>query len=318
VTASKKVLLAAVLLTAGYGAARLLGGPGVASLPHTFQSADAGSGASQRAADSYGQTIAPAAGPYPIGSARLVPDKENVRIPQLEADEATPIDVPRVESALPLAGTSATATVVPAIDASFRDRVAPLPRAKLRNEAPRPLAVEPRSPEVSRSNQGVSARSSTEALVPAQFARNHTTSVDAASTRDVTANTVLNAAHLAPLPISSPSDENEPRAHIIVDGDSLAKLAGRYLDDPRRAAEIYELNRHLLSDPQLLPIGAELIIPSRAAAATNSIAPSPHSRLPRAVAIHTAVGSGLVPVRPIPSASGLTPRAYLSQPRPAE
>jgi nucleoid-associated protein YgaU len=248
----------------------------------------------------------------------LVPDKENVRIPQLEADEATPlIDEPRVESAFPPLGSSVTATVVPAIEASFRDRVAPLPRATLRNEAPRPIAVEPRSPEVRRSNHGVSAPSSTEGLVPAQSARNHATSVDAAANRDTAANTVLNASHLAPLPISSQSDENEPRAHIFVDGDSLAKLAGRYLDDPRRAAEIYELNRHLLSDPQLLPIGTELIIPSRAAAAANSIAPSPHSRLPRAVAIHTAVGSGLVPVRPIPSASGVTPRAYLTPPRAA-
>ena len=51
-----------------------------------------------------------------------------------------------------------------------------------------------------------------------------------------------------------------PRTHVIVDGDSLAKLAGRYLDDPHRSGEIYELNRGVLTDPELLPIGTELVI----------------------------------------------------------
>ena len=47
----------------------------------------------------------------------------------------------------------------------------------------------------------------------------------------------------------------------MVDGDSLKKLASRYLDDPHRDWEIFKLNRDSLQDPELLPIGAVLKIP---------------------------------------------------------
>jgi nucleoid-associated protein YgaU len=49
--------------------------------------------------------------------------------------------------------------------------------------------------------------------------------------------------------------------HRIVDGDTLAALAQRYLGSPARAREIFDANRNVLSDPELLPIGAELKIP---------------------------------------------------------
>ena len=127
------------------------------------------------------------------------------------------------------------------------------------------------------------------------------------------AETQSTAPNLTPLRFPSPTEVDEPRTHIVVDGDSLAKLAGRYLDDPRRAEEILELNRGLLSDPQLLPIGVELLIPPRSAD-TSIGGNSPQSYLPRAVAIHSAHGHGLVPVRPIPSGSTLTPRARLVNP----
>jgi hypothetical protein len=122
---------------------------------------------------------------------------------------------------------------------------------------------------------------------------------------------------LTPLPLQSQHEVEEPRTHIVVDGDSLAKLAGRYLDDPRRSGEILELNRGLLSNPDLLPIGVELVLPPRSADAIT-VTGSPQSYLPRSVAIHSSHGSGLVPVRPIPSASTLTPRARLVYPRAAE
>ena len=41
----------------------------------------------------------------------------------------------------------------------------------------------------------------------------------------------------------------------------LAALALDYLGDARRAEEIFEANRQVLSDPELLPIGAKLRIP---------------------------------------------------------
>ena len=53
-----------------------------------------------------------------------------------------------------------------------------------------------------------------------------------------------------------------PRTHKIVDGDSLAALAERYLGDGGRYLELFELNRDVLPHPDLLPIGVELKLPS--------------------------------------------------------
>ena len=54
-----------------------------------------------------------------------------------------------------------------------------------------------------------------------------------------------------------------PRLHTIVDGDTLSDLAARYLGGSHRAAEIFEANRGLLASPELLPIGAEIVIPAQ-------------------------------------------------------
>jgi nucleoid-associated protein YgaU len=54
-----------------------------------------------------------------------------------------------------------------------------------------------------------------------------------------------------------------PRRHTIVDGDTLADLAERYLGDAARWLEIYEANRDRLPSPEVLPIGVEIIIPPR-------------------------------------------------------
>lgn len=59
------------------------------------------------------------------------------------------------------------------------------------------------------------------------------------------------------------------RTHVVVDGDSLQKLAERYLDDPTRDGEIYRLNRAVLANPELLPIGVELRIPDGQLADAN-------------------------------------------------
>lgn len=49
--------------------------------------------------------------------------------------------------------------------------------------------------------------------------------------------------------------------HRIVDGDTLRDLAARYLGDESRYLEIYEANRDLLRQPDLLPLGSKLRIP---------------------------------------------------------
>ncbi len=61
----------------------------------------------------------------------------------------------------------------------------------------------------------------------------------------------------------APGRDDSPRTHRVVDGDTLPALAERYLDSADRWPEIYEANRDVLASPGLLPIGADLTIPSR-------------------------------------------------------
>jgi hypothetical protein len=67
------------------------------------------------------------------------------------------------------------------------------------------------------------------------------------------------------LPMAAPTD-GTARTHTVVDGDTLAALAQRYLGSPARADELYEANRDVVHDPKLLPIGVELKLPRRDAA----------------------------------------------------
>jgi nucleoid-associated protein YgaU len=59
-----------------------------------------------------------------------------------------------------------------------------------------------------------------------------------------------------------PTPSGKPyKRHTIHDGDTLESLAVRYLGDSQHAGEILELNRNVLSDPELLPIGITIVIP---------------------------------------------------------
>ena len=100
---------------------------------------------------------------------------------------------------------------------------------------------------------------------------------------------------------------------MIVDGDSLERLAGRYLDDSRRAHEIYEANRELLASPDLLPIGVEIVIPmpKRQSAMNESW---PQSSLTSNSSLREAANDGSVRVRPATSAVHVLPRAQLLPP----
>ncbi|MEN0112149.1 MAG: LysM peptidoglycan-binding domain-containing protein, partial [Planctomycetota bacterium] len=60
-----------------------------------------------------------------------------------------------------------------------------------------------------------------------------------------------------------PAAEPEFVRHVIADGDTLESIARRYLGDPARAGELFELNRDRLDDPQLLPIGMVVLAPRR-------------------------------------------------------
>jgi hypothetical protein len=113
------------------------------------------------------------------------------------------------------------------------------------------------------------------------------------------------------MPWSTEDTESGPRTHIIVDGDSLQKLAGRYLDNPSRSVEIFELNRELLSDPDLLPIGAELKIPDRTEQTSWNREGQRHETL-SAASVREA--SRLAPLRPISQGDNIAPRARLAAP----
>ncbi|HEY3394584.1 MAG TPA: hypothetical protein VGK58_17870 [Lacipirellulaceae bacterium] len=326
-TPTKKILMAAAFVAAGYGVASQLGAPQLQIIRRPQSLAD--------------RAPAPEAAPeipdsFPSSSgearARLVPD---VQPPRESAFDRSLEDVRdafdnRSRNEFELAAVSAPPLAVgPAADSATTTQFAP--RATLRKEAPRPIVTEPRErvtikdvpqpaafglnspPEGMSSGGAVNGAPSN--LVQAQYSQNRAQLDETAPAADIVADQAAPNAHYTPLPPVHNASEYESRSHIVVDGDSLAKLAERYLDDPQRANEIYELNRQVLSHPDVLPIGAELMIPSRSTSLHSNVQ-SPQSLLPQAPAIHAASRGGLVPVRPIPPGAALMPRAHLAQPRP--
>jgi nucleoid-associated protein YgaU len=77
----------------------------------------------------------------------------------------------------------------------------------------------------------------------------------AASTNNARWGTPLNM-----MPVVARSADG-PTVHKILDGDKLEDLAARYLGSPDKAMEIFDANRQVLSNPNILPIGVELKIP---------------------------------------------------------
>ena len=59
-------------------------------------------------------------------------------------------------------------------------------------------------------------------------------------------------------PVAAP-----PRRHRIVEGDTLPRLAEKYLGSRDRYLELYQVNSEVLFDPRLIPIGVEIVIPDR-------------------------------------------------------
>ncbi|MBL7809307.1 MAG: LysM peptidoglycan-binding domain-containing protein [Saprospiraceae bacterium] len=50
--------------------------------------------------------------------------------------------------------------------------------------------------------------------------------------------------------------------HTVVKGDSLSKIAKHYYDDMMKYKAIFDANRNILSDPDEIEVGQELIIPN--------------------------------------------------------
>jgi nucleoid-associated protein YgaU len=317
VTAIRKIVLSTAIVAAGFGGAVLVGRPSVSFTPAGATRDDPGPTSQFDAAPPL--SIVP-------GSQRLVPDPCEASVSRFSPTDNSPLkSEPPGETDVALWSTPET-TEDKATDAmqprAMQSRE-PSPRAKLLNEAPRPLGIGRPAPvtmnrmqsdvalvaNVGQVESPIFAPQTSNSVMPAQWSHEELTSTTASAQ-------VNSKSSTAPLPIWPEGNAGEPRSHIVVDGDSLAKLAGRYLDDPRRASEIYEYNRHLLSDPELLPIGIELSIPSRAGTVRDDVR-EPQSFTPRVVASYSRIGGGLVPVQPIPAVSNMMPRAQLVAPRPA-
>jgi nucleoid-associated protein YgaU len=69
------------------------------------------------------------------------------------------------------------------------------------------------------------------------------------------------------------------RTHKVVDGDTLVRLAERYLGSGNRYREILEANRDVLPNPDILPIGVVLRIPPREPDHSGTQSPDPSQRL---------------------------------------
>jgi hypothetical protein len=97
---------------------------------------------------------------------------------------------------------------------------------------------------------------------------------------------------------------------VVIDGDSLSKLADRYLDDPGLEDEIFRLNRDVLTDPAMLPIGVELRIPDRRMPDSASLPP----RATRVVVAPPDLPAPMVPVERMQKSFAREPRAKLLGP----
>jgi nucleoid-associated protein YgaU len=77
----------------------------------------------------------------------------------------------------------------------------------------------------------------------------------------------------------SATPTNAARKHVVRDGDTLGGLAEQYYGDARRYKELFAANRDVLSNPELLPIGVTLQIPTFDPTALPEAAPPTGARL---------------------------------------
>lgn len=51
--------------------------------------------------------------------------------------------------------------------------------------------------------------------------------------------------------------------YTVKAGDTLSKISKKYLDNPNRYSEIFNLNKDILSNPDLIKVGQRLKIPNK-------------------------------------------------------
>ncbi len=72
----------------------------------------------------------------------------------------------------------------------------------------------------------------------------------------------IESADLGRASVELPDSPETPPIYVIQRGDTLESIADRSLGDARRAWELFDLNRDVLDNPHILPLGAELRIPA--------------------------------------------------------
>jgi hypothetical protein len=335
VSASRKLFIAAVLLATGLVVAYLLGEPAAIkqALDHSKQKFS-----SPQAVVAPVQL--PSSTPWSANRVQLLPEPAVVQSqsflsvpakPSLQSPLVPIPSVPMVNASneIPQFHQSVAVNNAPAIQRS--GGAAPL--AKLRNEAPRPIGNEPRSPATIRhvpqefpENGGVvssgdvyktMAPASPPPLILSTAFLKDTGSTATTTTMGDMASDATGNKQSTSSPWPAVEATTEPRTHVVSDGDSLDKLAGLYLDDPQRSSEIFALNRELLTNPDLLPIGMELKIPERINRASSD-RQGRRAGFPNDSAVREAASGNLVPVRPISSYDNVIPRAQLAPPVAAE
>lgn len=285
---SSKLFIAAVVLAAGYGVASLLGSPNAPYLIRPQQGGESVTHDGSRPADlPRDNAIA-----NRVGGVRLLPDlstgapatASEAPIAHAASDAfserlnpTTMVPLPLLsEAPVPSPAHPAAAMAIAPPPLNPVEPAAPLNeppagvRAKLSDTNPRPLwTPEPAQPlttlPTANIARPVSESNGRQELPPtAQRSGPAIRERPAEISRSGSAQSVA-AEFLKPkLPAtpSLPVETAPPRTHRIVDGDSLPKLAKRYLNDRERSGEIFAANRGLLTNPDLLPIGAELTIPA--------------------------------------------------------
>jgi nucleoid-associated protein YgaU len=138
--------------------------------------------------------------------------------------------------------------------------------------APSPATiVEPMAPTIAHmaSTAEAAAQPSSSQKINGFDLANHPALSEASTSLGVPNTTVLSESATRPayttvgeqLDNSTAATWRDEVLHVVANGDTLEKLAERYLNDAGRAMEIFDMNRDQLNNPHLLPIGVELRVP---------------------------------------------------------
>ena len=76
-----------------------------------------------------------------------------------------------------------------------------------------------------------------------------------------TLNTIRVEEPPAPEPAPAPVEEPEERIYEVVSGDTLGKISKEFYGDAMQYTKIFEANRDILDNPDLIKVGQKLRIP---------------------------------------------------------